>query len=124
MPTVFVTGANRGLGYEHVKQYAHKGWKVIACAREPGSAIDLQKLDAEYGDNFIIEQLDVIDHLRIEELAEKHQISLIPFLLEGVAAQPSLNQADGLHPTATGDEIVADTVMAALKPLLREKGQF
>jgi len=31
MPTVLVTGANRGLGYEHVKQYAQKGWKVIAC---------------------------------------------------------------------------------------------
>jgi acyl-CoA thioesterase-1 len=59
-----------------------------------------------------------------KELAQKHQIALIPFLLEGVAAQPSLNQADGLHPTATGYEIVADTVMAALKPLLREQGQF
>ena len=81
MPTVFVTGANRGLGYEHVKQYAHKGWKVIACAREPGSAIDLQKLDAEYGDNFIIEQLDVIDHLRIEELAEKHRDTAIDILI-------------------------------------------
>ena len=59
-----------------------------------------------------------------KELAQKHQIALIPFLLEGVAAQPGLNQADGLHPTAAGYEIVADTVMTALKPLLREKGQF
>ena len=57
MPTVFVTGANRGLGYEHVKQYAHKGWKIIACAREPEKANKLQELCAEYGDNFIIEQL-------------------------------------------------------------------
>ena len=38
MPTVLVTGANRGLGYEHVKQYAQKGWKVIACARNPKKA--------------------------------------------------------------------------------------
>ena len=59
-----------------------------------------------------------------KELAQKHQIALIPFLLEGVAAQPGLNQADGLHPTAAGYEIVADTVMTALKPLLKEKGQF
>ena len=42
MPTVFVTGANRGLGYEHVKQYAEKGWKVIACARNPEQAKELK----------------------------------------------------------------------------------
>ena len=59
-----------------------------------------------------------------QELAQKQKITLIPFLLEGVAAQPNLNQADGIHPTAAGYKIVADTVMTALKPLLREKGQF
>ena len=42
MPTVFVTGANRGLGFEHVKQYAHKEWKVIACARNPEKADQLK----------------------------------------------------------------------------------
>ena len=42
MPTVFVTGANRGLGYEHVKQYAEKGWKVIACTRNPEQANELK----------------------------------------------------------------------------------
>ena len=32
MPTVFVTGANRGLGFEHVKQYAEKKWEIIALS--------------------------------------------------------------------------------------------
>jgi len=41
MPTVMVTGANRGIGYEHVAQYARKKWKVIACARQPEKAIEL-----------------------------------------------------------------------------------
>ena len=45
MPTVLVTGANRGLGFEHVKQYAEKGWNVIACARNPEKADDLQALN-------------------------------------------------------------------------------
>jgi len=81
MPTVFVTGANRGLGYEHVKQYAHKGWRVIACAREPGNASDLQKLHTEYGDNFIIEQLDVTNHQDIDKLSSKFNDTSIDVLI-------------------------------------------
>ena len=54
-----------------------------------------------------------------EKLARKHGVPLIPFLLEGVAAKPGLNQADGIHPTAAGYTIVAHNVMATLRPLLR-----
>jgi len=81
MPTVLVTGANRGLGYEHVKQYAQKGWKVIACARNPEKATELENLKDKYDDNFIIEQLEVIDHPRIEELAEKYSNTSIDILI-------------------------------------------
>lgn len=51
-------------------------------------------------------------------LAEKNHTLLIPFLLEGVGGVPSLNQADGIHPTAEGHQIVADTVWRTLQPLL------
>ena len=81
MPTVFVTGANRGLGYEHVKQYAEKGWKVIACARNPEQANELEELQKKHGDSFIIEQLEVVDHNRIEELAEKYSDEAIDILI-------------------------------------------
>ena len=81
MPTVFVTGANRGLGYEHVKQYAEKGWKVIACARNPEQAKELKELQTEHGADFIIEQLEVVDHNRIEELAEKYSDEAIDILI-------------------------------------------
>jgi acyl-CoA thioesterase-1 len=52
------------------------------------------------------------------DLAEKNHTLLIPFLLEGVGGVPSLNQADGIHPTAEGHQIVAETVWRALQPLL------
>ena len=52
------------------------------------------------------------------ELAEKNRIPLIPFLLEGVASRPELNQADGIHPNGQGHAIVAETVWTAVKPLL------
>lgn len=53
------------------------------------------------------------------ELAAKNQAALIPFLLEDVAGIPSLNQADGIHPTVEGQKIVAyQNVWPVLKPLL------
>ena len=44
MPTVLITGANRGLGLEYATQYAAEGWDVIATAREPGKAADLSAI--------------------------------------------------------------------------------
>jgi acyl-CoA thioesterase I len=52
------------------------------------------------------------------ELARANQVALVPFLLEGVAGIPALNQADGIHPTADGQKIVADGVWKVLRPLL------
>ncbi|MBW2397607.1 MAG: arylesterase [Deltaproteobacteria bacterium] len=53
-------------------------------------------------------------------LATRNHGSLIPFLLEGVAADPDLNQPDGIHPTPEGHQIVADTVWQVLEPILRD----
>ena len=52
-------------------------------------------------------------------LARANEAALIPFLLEGVAAVPELNQADGIHPTAAGARIMADNVWQVLEPVLR-----
>jgi len=43
-------------------------------------------------------------------LAKKHDLILIPFFLQGVAGIPSLNQSDGIHPTAEGYRIITDTI--------------
>jgi acyl-CoA thioesterase-1 len=52
-------------------------------------------------------------------LASENKTALIPFLLQNVGGIPSLNQHDGIHPTARGHQIVADNVWRILKPLLR-----
>lgn len=44
------------------------------------------------------------------DLAKKHGVTFIPFLLEGVAGNPDLNQADGIHPTAAGHRAIAETL--------------
>lgn len=51
-------------------------------------------------------------------VAEKTGATLLPFLLEGVAGKPDLNQPDAMHPTAAGQRIVADNVWKTIRPLL------
>ena len=51
-------------------------------------------------------------------LAEDHVDGYIPFLLEGVAGESELNQADGIHPTAEGQRRIAELVIRHLEPLL------
>jgi acyl-CoA thioesterase I len=55
------------------------------------------------------------------ELARRNDAALVPFLLEGVGGVPSLNQPDGVHPTAAGQRRMAETVWRVLEPVLREK---
>jgi acyl-CoA thioesterase I len=55
------------------------------------------------------------------ELAEEHDAELVPFLLEGVAAEADLNIEDGIHPNADGHERVAGTVWRVLGPVLERR---
>ena len=51
-------------------------------------------------------------------LAKMNRLTLIPFLLDGVAGLTELNQADGIHPTALGASLVADSVWRSIQPIL------
>lgn len=55
------------------------------------------------------------------ELAEENNIHLVPFLLEDVGGIPELNQADGIHPTAEGQEILARNVWEVLESIVKEE---
>ncbi len=52
------------------------------------------------------------------DVAEQHELTFIPFLLEDVAGIRELNQPDGIHPTAEGQQIIADNIWEYLKPML------
>jgi len=67
MPSVLITGANRGIGLEFARQYQAAGWQVIACCRNPAAADKLTAL-AESG-SLSIKQLDVADLASIDKLA-------------------------------------------------------
>ena len=54
------------------------------------------------------------------ELATRNGALLVPYLLEGVAGDPSLNLPDGIHPNAAGQKVLADNVWRVLEPVARE----
>jgi len=54
------------------------------------------------------------------DLAAKNRAALVPYLLEGVSGNPSLNLPDGIHPNAAGQRILAENVWRVLEPVARE----
>lgn len=80
MPTVLITGSNRGIGLEFAKQYAARGWNVIATTRKPEKAEALKALAEEHG-NVMIEQLDVTNFDQVDALAAKYSGKPIDLLL-------------------------------------------
>ena len=55
-------------------------------------------------------------------LAAKHHIAFVPMIYKDLVHVPDTIQGDGIHPTAKGSEIIAGTLMPALKPLLKKQG--
>lgn len=91
--------------------------KMIQTIQSSGAKVVVagMTLPRNYGPEYIhsFEQMYV-------SLANQYKLARIPFLLEGVGGNPNLMQPDGIHPTAQGAEIVANTVMRYLTPVLRK----
>lgn len=83
-PTVLVTGANRGIGLEFAKQYAERGWRVIATCRTPAEADALRQV-ADRHPNVIIERLDITDHGGVDALATRYAYLAIDVLINNAA---------------------------------------
>lgn len=110
-------GANDGLRGQPVEGIEANLRAIVRKARASGARVLVtgQKIPTNYGPDYARAFEAVYPRVAKEEGA-----ALLPFLLEGVAMVPELNQADGIHPTPAGQEIVARNVAAALAPLLRE----
>jgi NAD(P)-dependent dehydrogenase (short-subunit alcohol dehydrogenase family) len=88
MATVMITGTNRGLGLEFVKQYAEAGWRVLACCREPDEAVDLKTLAIKHL-NIKVLALDVADFVQIDALALELRNEQIDILINNAGIYPS-----------------------------------
>jgi NAD(P)-dependent dehydrogenase (short-subunit alcohol dehydrogenase family) len=78
MPNVLVTGSNRGLGLEFVRQYQAAGWRVFACCRDPAGASALRELA---GESTSIHALDVSDFAAIAALAAELSSEALDLLI-------------------------------------------
>lgn len=81
MPTALITGTNRGLGLEFVRQWAAAGWTLHACCRDPAKATELSRLAAGAGGRVTVHRLDVADHGAIEALSRQLSGAALDLLL-------------------------------------------
>ena len=89
--TVLVTGANRGLGLEFVRQYAESGWKAYAACRTPKSAKELKALQGQHPNRITIVALDVTDAASVRTVAAQLRGEPLDLLLNnaGVGSPPA-----------------------------------
>jgi len=114
-PTVLITGASRGIGYELARQYAADGWGVIATCRNPSSATQLQELAASRP-NVLIEQLDVTDFDEMDALAERYKGIPIDVLINNAGILGGNDrQKFGTFDYTAFDEIMAVNVVGPIR---------
>jgi acyl-CoA thioesterase-1 len=114
---VLETGANDGLRGQDPAATRDNIAAMLAAARRatPSARLVLVAMEAlpNYGEDYRRRFRELYP-----ELARESGATLVPFLLRGVAGDPTLNQADGIHPNAAGHRRVAETVWKVLRPLL------
>ncbi len=114
---VVETGANDGLRGQPVE--ATKGTIGMILTRirkeRPEAQVVLAQMEAptnlggEYTRAF---------HAMFPALAAEHGVTLMPFLLDGVAGRPPMNQGDGVHPNDAGERVVTENVWKTIAPLI------
>ena len=113
--TVLITGSNRGMGLEFVKQYADLGWDVIATSRTPGDDIELQEI-AKDNSRIRIESLDVTDVDQVSSLKKEYRNYPIDLIVNnaGLSGDRS-KQAWGLIEKDEFELLMATNVFGSLK---------
>ena len=83
-PTVLITGSSRGIGLGFAARYGHDNWNVIATARHPAKAVELQNLAARLS-SVVVEELDVLNEMQLDLLAKKYANVPIDVLINNAA---------------------------------------
>lgn len=110
-------GANDGLRGVPLKETRKNLQIIIDAVLEKNASTRIilagMQLPPNMGQDYITEFKTIFP-----ELAKKNELYLIPFLLKDVGGIPTLNQADGIHPTVEGQKILANNVWTILEPII------
>jgi acyl-CoA thioesterase-1 len=108
-------GANDGLRGLPVPETRANLEKMVAMVQSAGSQLLLigMRMPPNYGPRYATDFSQMF-----ADIAQHEHLPFVPFLLESVALNPSLMQADGLHPSARAAPLILDTVWPRLSPLL------
>jgi acyl-CoA thioesterase-1 len=114
---IVALGANDGLRGQSPVALQDNLEAIVRRAQAAGARVLLagMRVPSNYGEPFTREFAAAY-----QAVARRTGAPLVPFLLDGVAANPSLNQADGIHPNAEGHRIIADRLWPHLRPLLKK----
>ena len=110
-------GANDGLRGLPIKDMAKNLNNMIAQSKKAKVKVLLigMKIPPNYGPKYTETFANTYP-----KLSQQHQVSLVPFMLENIAAKPHLIQDDGLHPNALGQPIMLDNIWPKLQPMLKK----
>ena len=112
---IVALGANDGLRAQSPQAMRENLATIVRRLQAAGARVLLagMRLPPNYGAEYTKEFQAVFP-----EVARSIGVAFMPFLLDGVAADPRLNQPDGIHPTAAGQQVIADRLWPYLRPLL------
>jgi acyl-CoA thioesterase-1 len=112
---IVAVGANDGLRGQPVAMLRENLDSIVRRLRDAGARVLLagMRMPPNYGETYTREFAAAYT-----EVARRTRTPLVPFLLDGVAANPGLNQADGIHPNAEGHRVIAERLWPHLEPLL------
>jgi acyl-CoA thioesterase-1 len=116
---IVALGANDGLRGQPVQALRDNLLAIVKKARDANARVLLagMRVPPNYGPDYTRDFAAVFS-----EVARRTNVSLVPFLLEGVAAQVRFNQGDGIHPNAEGQRLIAEHLWPHLRPLLVKPG--
>jgi acyl-CoA thioesterase-1 len=112
---IVALGGNDGLRALPPDELKQNLTAIIEKAQARHIAVVLAGMEAppNFGRDYVVKF-----HRVYPELAGRYHLAFVPFLLEGVAGSETLNQRDGIHPTAEGAQIVADNIWTVLRPIV------